>query len=121
MPSFGQDRWRLTVIQIFNSMPAKIEHKFSATDFKIELEEHGNDLGELPGWIFEGLLFYTERQLTNDPSLTDKDLDFRMEQACDTARFAGARLTNELQEGVTHVLVGEDRSTTRTLRQKTTR
>lgn len=100
-------------------MPASSEHSFSAKDFKIELEEHGNDLGELPGWMFEGLLFYTDRQLTNDTPLTDEDPDFRMKQACDIARFAGARLTNELQEGVTHVLVGEDRSTTRTIRQKT--
>ena len=99
-------------------MPATSEHSFRAKDFKIELEEHGNDLGELPGWMFEGLLFYTDRQLTNDNPLTDEDPDFRMKQACDTAKFAGARLTNELQEGVTHVLVGEDRSTTRTLRQK---
>lgn len=102
-------------------MPAKFEHNFSAKDFKNELEEHGNDLGELPGWMFEGLLFYTDRQLTNDVSLTDKDPDFRMKQACDTARFAGARLTNDLQAGVTHVLVGEDRSTIRTLRQETSR
>lgn len=110
---------RLTLNQIFNSMPAKFEHSFSAKEFKNELEEHGTDLGELPGWMFEGLLLYTDRQLANDASLTDKDPDSRMKQACDTARFAGARLTNDLKEGITHVLVGEDRGTTRALRHKT--
>lgn len=100
-------------------MPAKFEHSFSTNDFKNELEEHGNDLGELPGWMFEGLLLYTDRQLASDASMTDKDPNLRMKQACDTARFARARLTNDLQEGVTHVLVGQDRSTTRALRQKT--
>lgn len=110
---------RLTFDQIFNSKPAKFEHSFSAKEFKSELEQHGHDLGELPGWMFEGLLLYTDGQLANDASLTDEKSDFRMKQACDTARFAGARLTNDLKEGITHVLVGEDRSTTRALRQKT--
>lgn len=102
-------------------MPAKFEGNFSAKDFKRELEGHGNGLGELPGWMFEGLLFYTDRQLTNDISSGEREADFRMKQACNIAKFAGARLTNELQEGVTHVLVGEDRSTMRTLRQNTSR
>lgn len=99
-------------------MPANLEHSFSAKDFKKELEEHGNDLGALPGWMFEGLLVYTDGQLANGASSTDKDLNFRTKQACDIARFAGARLTNDLKEKVTHVLVGEDRSSTRVLRQR---
>ena len=102
-------------------MPAQFEHSFSAKEFRRELEEHGNDLGELPGWMFEGLLLYNGAQPFNDACLTDSDSDSdsRMKQACDTARFAGASLTHELKEGVTHVLVGEDRSTTKALRQRT--
>lgn len=99
-------------------MPAKFEHSFSANEFKTELEDHGNGLRELSGWMFEGLILYTDRKLASDASLTDKVLDFRMKQACDTARFAGARLTNDLKEGITHVLIGEDRSTTKVLRQR---
>lgn len=100
-------------------MPARIEQVFCDKDFKAELEEHGNELGELPGCMFEGLILYTDRQLGNDLSLTVKDSNFRMKQACDTARFAGARLTNDLKEGITHVLAGEDKSATRVTRQKT--
>lgn len=100
-------------------MPAKVEHSFSAKNFKSELEKHGNNLGELPGWMFEGLLLYTNGLLVNDASFTDKDPEFRIKQACDTARFAGACITNDLKEGVTHVLVGDDRSTIRALRQRT--
>ncbi|KAF6231831.1 hypothetical protein HO173_009914 [Letharia columbiana] len=117
--SFARDITVGELKEIFNSKPAKFEHSFSAKEFKGELEQHGHDLGELPGWMFEGLLLYTDGQLANDASLTDEKSDFRMKQACDTARFAGARLTNDLKEGITHVLVGEDRSTTRALRQKT--
>ena len=99
-------------------MPTKFEHSFSAEDLKEELEEHGNDLGRLPGWIFAGLLLYTDRQLASDTALMDKNLVFRTKQACDTARFAGAHLTNDLKEGITHVLVGHDRSTIKALRQR---
>lgn len=99
-------------------MPANVENSLSAEDFKSELEERGNVLGELPGWMFEGLLLFTNRKPANDVSVPTKDQDCRMQQACDTARFAGARLTNDLKEGITHALVGKDRSTTRTLRMK---
>ena len=99
-------------------MPAKFERNFSAKDFKSELEEHGSDPGKLSGWMFEDLLLYTDLKLTNEVSFTDNCPDFRTKQAFNTARFAGARLTNDLKEGVTHVLTRQDRSTTRVLRKK---
>ena len=99
-------------------MPASFERNFSAKIFKSELGEHGKDPGQLPGWMFEGLLLYTDLKLANEVSWTDNCLDFRTKQAYNTARFAGARLTNDLKEGVTHVLARQDRSTTRVLRQK---
>ena len=99
-------------------MPANFERNFSAKDFKSDLEEHGNEPRELPGWMFEGLLLYTDLKLANEVSLTYNCPDFRTKQAYNTARFAGARLTNDLKEGVTHVLTRQDRSTTRALRQR---
>ena len=99
-------------------MPTNFEHSFSAEDLKVELEEHGKDLGRLPGWIFAGFVLYTDRQLPSEGALMEKNLDFRMKQACDTARFAGAHITNDLKDGITHVLVGHDRRTIKALRQK---
>ena len=96
----------------------KFEHSFSAEDLKMELEEHGNDLGRLPGWIFTGLLLYTDRQQASDAVLMDRNLDFRTKQAHDTARFAGAHFTNDMKDGITHVLVGHDRRTIKALRQR---
>ena len=109
---------KLSGHQVVNSMPTKSEHSFSSEGLKEELEEHGKNLGQLPGWMFEGLLLYIDRQLANDTALTDKNLDFRTKQVCDTARFAGAHLTNDLKDGITHVLFGQDRSTIRALRQR---
>ena len=98
-------------------MPTKFEHSFSAKIFINELEEHRKDLGDLPGWMFQGFLLYIDLTLEGGAPVTNKGPDSRMEQACNTARFAGARLTNDLKEGITHVLVGGDRSTTRALKQ----
>ena len=104
--------------QIFDSMPTKYEHRFNASDFRSELDDHDHELGQLPGWIFEGLLIYADHQLGGDAAhSTQKDPGFRMNQAFNTARFAGASTVSDLKEGVTHVLVGGDRSRIRALRQ----
>ncbi len=95
------------------------EHTFDTSEFRSELGTHDHELGQLPGWIFEGVLIYAGWQDQDaETPLTQKNLDFRMKQACNTARFAGARGTNELEQGVTHVLVGEDRGRIRALREK---
>lgn len=106
-------------------MPKKFEHAFTATEFRTELDGRNHDLGLLPGWIFEGLLLYvvdseyhilkgtssSEQEPLNDPA-------FRMKQACNTAKFAGARFTNNLADNsITHILVGSDK-TSRALREK---
>ncbi|KAL2053023.1 hypothetical protein ABVK25_006660 [Lepraria finkii] len=106
------------IFQIFDSMPTKYEHRFSASDFRIELDDHDHELGQLSGWIFEGLLIYADHQLGGDAAhSTQKDPGFRTSQAFNTARFAGASMVSDLKEGVTHVLVGGDRSRIRALRQ----
>lgn len=99
-------------------MPTKYEHGFNASDFRSELGDHDHELGELPGWLFEDLLIYVDPQLASDAARsTQKHPSFRMNQACNTARFAGARMASDLREGVTHVLVGADRSWIKALRQ----
>ena len=109
--SFARDVSIDELKEIFDNMPPKYEHTFTASQFKSELEEHGHDLGTLPAWIFEGLLIHVDSHSSKSETLlTDQESDFRMTQACTTARFAGARITTDLEESVTHVLVGADRS-----------
>ncbi len=117
--SFARDITVDELEAIFESMPTKYEHTFDASEFRNELIAHAHELGQLPGWIFEGVLIYAyaEDQST-ETRRTHKNPDFRMKQARDTARFAGARVASELEQGVTHVLVGEDRSRSRVLREK---
>lgn len=106
-------------------MQGKFEHEFDAMQFEAELEGHGNELGELPGWLFKGLRLYVYRyglEKSNGESSTGQ-LEFgtaaslRITQACNRARFAGAQITDQLtDEGITHVLV-ENNKPLRALRE----
>jgi len=111
---------------IFDNMPEKFENEFSPAEFKEELEEHGYPLGDLPGWIFEGLLVYADRSssaLSNGAgkgSEHSKDTvsSLRLSMALNTARFASAEITEDAEnEGITHVLVGGDRESTKRVRE----
>lgn len=109
-------------------MPTQFEHAFTATEFRTELDGHNHDLGLLPGWMFEGLLLYiveSEHDIIKGTSSSEREtLDgsaFRMKQACNTAKFAGAKFTNYLaDDSITHILVGTDRTPT-ALREKISR
>lgn len=99
-------------------MPSKHKHTIDTSAFRSELIDHNQDLGELAGWMFEGLLIYFDGLTSqNAASLTYQDAGFKVKQAYDTARFAGARSTDQLWEGTTHVLIGNDRSRYKILRQ----
>ena len=112
--------------EIFDSMPTTFnEHAFEATDFRNELGTHRHELGELPGWMFEGTLIFVDGQDDyggvhgEKKPLLQQDPAFRLQQACNTARFAGGRITHDLRSGITHVLVGgQDKSRIRALREK---
>lgn len=106
-------------------MQGKSQNEFNATQFEAELEGHGNDLGELPGWLFKGLRLYVYRneleKSNGEPPTGQLEFEtaasLRTIQACNRARFAGAQLTDQLKdEGITHVLV-ENNKAPRALRE----
>ncbi len=120
----------LTHSKIFKEMPSKFEHTFSPSGFRTELAEHDHDLADLPGSMFEGLLLYAGYQTSNKsngatPVTQPRALgesEFRMENAVKIARFAGAEITTDLaDEGITHVLVGNDKNQMKILREKFSR
>ena len=72
--------------------------------------------------MFEGRLIYVDNSDTDDQTRLDqRDTILRVKQACNIARFAGAQLTNELKDGVTHVLVGNNQDHSRNLRHTVSR
>jgi len=108
--------------EIFESMPTTFERSFDAAGFRNELDGHQQELGELPAWIFEGLSIYAHNQsqaMNGGTPLLQKDPAFSIKQASNLARFAGARVTHDLKEGITHVLVSHaDRNHVRNIREK---
>ena len=103
-------------------MPNKIDHKVDPSAFRSELQDRGHNLGDLWGCMFEGQLIYVDFSNTADQTRLDQiDAMFRVKQACNIARFAGAQLTNELKDGVTHILVGNNQDPSRNLRRTVSR
>lgn len=100
-------------------MQGKFQNEFNVTQFEAELERHGNDIGELPGWLFKGLRLYVHRNgldKSNGETFTGP-LEFgtaaslRIIQACNRARFAGAQITDQLlDEGITHVIIQNNKA-----------
>ena len=116
----------LTKSKIAESMPNKSEPKSTTMNFRSELQEHEHDLGQLPGWMFEGLLLlvvrpdHAEFYNQSSPAIS-KALELRINRACIIARFAGADLTVDLNdEDITHVVV-EENTNTRAVRRKISR
>jgi len=124
--SFTRDLSLDELRSIFDEMP-KLEGSFDVHHFREQLDEHHHELGEIAGWMFEGLLIYADlpghnRQI-GDISTKDQDdrtdpASLRMRQACNTATFAGANFTEDLEDAnITHVLVSDDGARVKVLRK----
>lgn len=96
-------------------MPQMSKSTFNARQLRTELEQHGQKLDNVPGWMFEDLVLFAD---TSHAEENGQDVEkhaitasrLRVLQACNTARFAGARVTDQIDdELITHVVV-EDQS-----------
>ncbi|MCJ1479411.1 DNA ligase (ATP) [Lambiella insularis] len=124
--SYARDVTTEELKTLFDQMPNTFEHRFDADRFREELERHGDDLGDLPGWMFEGCTIFVAEPKIDTLNSNSSDLDaapppadiMRIKVAYYTARFAGAETTNDIENpNVTHVLVGEDRGQVQKLRE----
>lgn len=119
---------RLRRKQIFNRMPENFEPRFEAQTFRDELEQHGEGLEDLPGWMFERSVLYvveytaagSRGSLRCDEGDVQDTERLRVKQAVDTARFAGAKVVHDVvDENVTHIVVGADRDRVKIMRKQT--
>ena len=124
--SYARDVSTEELRTIFDRMPHQFEQNMEVDEFRDELEHHGHASGEPPGWMFKGFTIYTDapRVPDVDGNMDDgkpssrTDFDLRLKQACNTARFASANITNDpADRQITHVLAGFDRARTSDLRQ----
>lgn len=111
-------------------MPIKFEPKPATVNFRAELQEHEHDLGQLAGWIFEGLrilVIQSDDYQSSNHSVSGSQPIYkphgdRMKVICNIARFAGADVTADLNdEEVTHVVIGKDVKNMRAIRQMISR
>lgn len=124
--SYARDVTTEELRTIFDQMPDKFEHSFVASEFREDLERHGDGFGDLPGWMFDGLTIFTDNlePRTLNGNSSDVGLDppaanvVRVDLALYTARFAGAEITSDKKSpSITHVLIGDDRGRLRELRE----
>ena len=118
--SYARDSSDQELRETFDSMPDKFEASLSTEGFKSQLDEHHANLGELPGWMFMGMLLYVDPLAKSARhQITESGTLLRMSLARTIAQFAGARITTDLNNGnVTHVVVGDDRDRLRELRKE---
>ncbi len=106
-------------------MASENDHRFDATKFTTELEAHDHNFEQLIGWLFKGLVMYIDKpelaqrdDLNGELSDILRPSDLRLQMASNTARFAGARLAEDLKnQNITHVVVGDDRSRLKSIRE----
>ena len=111
--SFTRDLSVQDLRELFDKIPISGHQKMHAAEIKLELLEKESDLENLSGWLFDGVILYAEPLpiVQNIPAVEImKQGSPRMMKVCNIARFAGATITDRLDNGVTHILVGSDTS-----------
>ena len=114
--------------EIFNHMPEQLgsSSSFDAEEVKAEFSSEGADLESGRGWLFKGVVAALDLPTSSSPSgadLTDEEaaeLELRLRMAGYTLKFAGARVIDGFAQsgaGVSHVICGESRARTKSLRQ----
>ena len=91
-----------------------------ASEFRNKLLDAHSKLQDLPGWIFQDLRIYMDSDSADEThrvSIWEGEHQFCRTTARRIAQFAGALVTDQLQEGVTHVVAGTDYQQNQNLRK----
>lgn len=89
---------------------------FNAQEFQMELSEHGHELGDGRGWLFEGLRVYFDGldfDKTSSGIDSERSSDqLRLRMARNTARFGGAEIATSINgddKEITHIVVDNEK------------
>ena len=115
--SYTRDVTAEELRQILEDMP-KTEHLSDAQQLREQFDDQHHEFGELASWMFENTLIYADLDGSHsqvdgldliEQSRETAESQLRMKQACNTARFAGARFTEDFEDlNITHVLVNDN-------------
>jgi DNA ligase-4 len=109
-------------------MPDEADMPFESSQLLHQFHDHGLDVVELPGWMFHGLVVYfdqaeasmADEQKGDANPTSDPELDISF--ASQVILFTGGRVSEDIDNPeITHVVVGEDRSTLKYIREQISR
>ncbi|KAL9030387.1 MAG: hypothetical protein Q9196_001495 [Gyalolechia fulgens] len=120
--SFARDVTMEELRDVFDAMPAKDELPPNPHVIRSQLKEHDHGFGDLPGWLFEGLVIYFGKGQESFSDTQKEEQRPEMEEAHRLARFAGARVADGIEDdSTTHVVIGKDVGRLGSIRQRFSR
>jgi hypothetical protein len=109
-------------------MPSKHDHPVDADVFREQLHRESQDPNEPPGWIFSRSIVYVDLySLAEQNGLKHgeesrenvESFDLRLQLAANIVKFAGGKITEDLQDrGITHIAIGDDSSRLGSIREQ---
>ncbi|KAL8628723.1 hypothetical protein Q9189_005584 [Teloschistes chrysophthalmus] len=118
--SFAREVQLEELRDILDAMPAKSELPQDQRAVRTRLNEKFQSGMDLRGRLFQGLLMYIDVDdglMSNGAAKAPQIRDLETEQACNIARFAGAKVAGHLlEDGITHVVVNSDARRVRQIR-----
>ncbi|KAH0565149.1 DNA ligase (ATP) [Trichoglossum hirsutum] len=125
--SYARDVGMQELLHIIDHMPYKHDHPVDADVFREQLHQEAQDLGEPPGWIFSRSIVYVDLhslakqnglQRGEESGGNTEIFDLRLQLASNMVRFAGGRITEDLQDrAITHIIIGDDSSRLKSIRE----
>ncbi|KAI9795755.1 MAG: DNA ligase (ATP) [Piccolia ochrophora] len=125
--SYARDTTVDEIRRLFDHMPSKFPHPFSALQFKAELDAHDHSLADLRGSMFANTVIYfdhvepTQRNGSEPSSPTADPSTLPHISLSRTIRFAGGTVVSDMRDQqITHVVVildGSERARTRQVRE----
>ncbi|KAL9070084.1 MAG: hypothetical protein Q9157_005939 [Trypethelium eluteriae] len=109
--------------EIFKNIDADSK-SFQGRDVLKQMEQHDIEMGDLPGWIFQGLVVYFDTaSFTNWSTASGSgwslDVGFELESSKRIIAFGKGRVADDLHDmSITHIVVDQTDSRSRDVRKK---
>jgi DNA ligase-4 len=122
--SYCRDIMPSEMQQIFDDMP-KLKSRVEKSTFVEQLHDHGVDIEELPGFMFQGVMLYVDNPTAqgldqvngNSNANVEADANLPLRLASQMVMFAGGRVAQSIDDpSITHVVVGSDAWRAKTIR-----
>ena len=111
-------------------MVRKTKPSFDCSTFKESLAQHGSEIGQLSGWLFQGFtICFEHSEQTNGHDGVESGVECeidamsqKLQYALRVAKFAGAEIVTDLANNLlTHVVVGSNRAVLKGIREHLSR